>query len=154
MDAQGKVIFISQILSGVSKSTGRDWVTQEYVIEVPGQYPRKICFSIFGQDRINEAHIQMGDEVIVSFDIDAREYNGRWFNSIRAYRVVHVDPNAPMQGQSAPFNQMQGQPAPFNQYAQPAPAQPMQQPVQQTPFTQANPFDGAPASSDADDLPF
>ena len=82
MDLTGKVIAIMQPRSGVSQRTGNQWMTQEYVIEVPGQYPKKI-----GEDRIKQFNIQMGEDITVSFDIDAREYNGRWFNDIRAYNV-------------------------------------------------------------------
>ena len=63
-------------------------MTQEYVIEVPGQYPRKMVFNIFGEDRIKQFNIQAGEELTVQFDIDAREYNGRWFNDIRAYTII------------------------------------------------------------------
>ena len=132
MEAEGKIIFISAIASGISKSTGREWMSQEFVIEVPGQYPRKINFRLFGQDRINNAHIQMGDEVKVSFDIDARESQGRWFNSINAYRIEHVAAGQPQMSQ---------------------PSQPFAQPAPQPPF-QAEPFAGAPSATPADDLPF
>ena len=74
--------------SGVSARTGNPWMSQEYVIEVPGQYPRKCVFRLFGEDRIKQFNIQMGEDVTVSFDIDAHEYNGRWFNEIRAYNVA------------------------------------------------------------------
>ena len=78
MEAQGKVIAILEARSGVSKA-GREWMSQEYVIETPGQYPKRICFNLFGADRINEAHIQMGEDIIVEFDIDARESLSRRF---------------------------------------------------------------------------
>ena len=87
MDLTGKVIAILQPRSGVSQRTGNQWMTQEYVIEVPGQYPKKMLFNIFGEDRIKQYNIQMGEEITVSFDIDAREYNGRWYNDIRAFNV-------------------------------------------------------------------
>ena len=51
-----------------------------------------MVFSVFGADRIARFNIQVGQEVMVSFDIDAHEYQGRWFNSIRAYDVRQVDP--------------------------------------------------------------
>ena len=87
MDLTGKVIAILQPRSGVSQRTGNQWMTQEYVIEVPGQYPKKMLFNLFGEDRIKQFNIQMGEEITVSFDIDAREYNGRWFNDIRAFNI-------------------------------------------------------------------
>jgi hypothetical protein len=88
MDLTGKVIAIMEARGGVSARTGNPWMTQEYVIEVPGQYPRKMLFNIFGEDRIKQFNIQPGEEITVQFDIDAREYNGRWFNDIRAYNII------------------------------------------------------------------
>jgi len=87
MDLTGKVIAVMPANSGVSARTGNPWMSQEYVIEVPGQYPRKCMFRIFGEDRIKQFNIQMGEDITVSFDIDAHEYNGRWFNEIRAYNI-------------------------------------------------------------------
>jgi hypothetical protein len=69
-------------------------MSQEYVIEVPGQYPRKCVFRLFGEDRIKQFNIQQGEDLTIQFDIDAHEYNGRWFNSIRAYDVRQVDSQA------------------------------------------------------------
>ena len=74
--------------SGVSARTGNPWINQEYVIEVPGQYPKRCVFSIFGEDRIKQFAIHNGETITVQFDIDAREYQGRWFNEIRAYNVI------------------------------------------------------------------
>lgn len=88
MDLTGKVIAIMEARGGVSARTGNPWMTQEYVIEVPGQYPRKMLFNIFGEDKIKQFNIQPGEEITVQFDIDAREYNGRWFNDIRAWNIL------------------------------------------------------------------
>ena len=88
MDLTGKVIAILEPRSGVSQRTGNPWMTQEYVIEVPGQFPRKMVFNLFGEDRIKQFNIQMGEDITVQFDIDAREYNGRFYNDIRAYNIL------------------------------------------------------------------
>ena len=88
MDLTGKVIAIMEARGGVSARTGNSWMTQEYVIEVPGTYPRKMMFNIFGEDRIKQFNIQPGEEITVQFDIDAREFNGRWYNDIRAYNIL------------------------------------------------------------------
>lgn len=88
MDLTGKIIAVLPASSGVSQRTGNSWMSQDYVIEVPGQYPRKCLFRVFGEDRIKQFNIQMGQDYTVSFDIDAHEYQGRWFNDIRAYSVV------------------------------------------------------------------
>lgn len=88
MDITGKVIAILEARSGQSQRTGNAWMIQEYVIEVPGTYPRKMMFNVFGEDRIKQFNIQAGEEITVQFDIDAREYQGRWYNDIRAYNII------------------------------------------------------------------
>ena len=86
MEITGKIIAVVPERGGVSK-TGNEWKMQEYVLETHEQYPRKMCFNVFGADKIAQFNIQAGDEMTVSFDINAREYNGRWYNDIRAWRV-------------------------------------------------------------------
>lgn len=86
MEFSGKIIAVLPERGGVSKS-GNEWKTQEYVIENHDQYPKKMCFNIFGADKIAQFNIQLGEELTVFFDIDCREWNGRWFNDLRAWRV-------------------------------------------------------------------
>jgi len=88
MELTGKIIAVMPAKSGVSTKTGNNWMTQEYVIEVPGQYPKRCAFCVFGEDRIKQFNIQSGDEVTIQFDIDAREFNGRWYNDVRVYNVI------------------------------------------------------------------
>ena len=90
MELQGKVIAVLPERSGVSARG--EWKSQDYVIETHDQYPRKMVFGVFGADRISRFNIQIGQEVNVSFDIDAHEYQGRWFNNIRAFDVRQIDP--------------------------------------------------------------
>lgn len=101
MELAGKVIAVLPPKSGTSRN-GNEWMVQEYVIETHDQYPRRMCFDVFGADKIQQFNIQVGEELNVSFDIDAREWQGRWFNSIRAWKVDRVgaaQPAAP----EAPF---------------------------------------------------
>ena len=83
--------------TGTSKSTGNEWKVQEYVIESHDQYPKKMCFEVFGTDKIAQFNIQMGEELTVSFDIDARQWQDRWFNSVRVWAVNRnaMQPGAP-----------------------------------------------------------
>ena len=111
MELTGRIIAVMEPRGGVSARTGNSWMTQEYVIEVPGQYPKRCVFNIFGEDRIKQFNIQMNEDITIQFDIDAREYNGRWFNDIRAYNVIRgqqpaAAPSAspfPPAGATAPF---------------------------------------------------
>ena len=135
MELTGRIIAVLPANSGVSNRTGNAWMSQEYVIEVPGQYPRKCVFRLFGEDRIKQFNIQNGEDLTIQFDIDAHEYNGRWFNEIRAYNVIR--------GQVAP--------------AAAAPAASPFPPAQGQPDAAAAPFPPAPETTSegsADDLPF
>lgn len=89
MEFKGKIIHVGKERGGVSKSSGKEWKVQEYVIENNDDtYPRKMAFEVFGDERIKKFNIREGEELTVSFDIDARQANdGRWFNSIRAWNI-------------------------------------------------------------------
>lgn len=139
MDLTGKVIAIMEARGGVSARTGNPWMTQEYVIEVPGQYPRKMLFNVFGEDRIKQFNIQPGEEITVQFDIDAREYNGRWFNDIRAYNIIRGQQVGGSIPAATPFPSQQPATGATPQAAN-APFPPAQEP--------------ATGESPADDLPF
>ena len=95
MEITGKIIAVLQERGGVSK-TGNEWKMQEYVLETHEQFPKKLCFNVFGADKIAQFNIQAGDELTVSFDINAREYNGRWYNDIRAWKVERGAAPAPV----------------------------------------------------------
>ena len=86
MEISGKIIAILQPKGGVSKADN-EWKMQEYVIETHEQYPKKMCFEVFGAEKIEQFKIQIGEELTVSFDVDARQWQDRWFNSIRAWNV-------------------------------------------------------------------
>uniref|UniRef100_A0AB33IY20 DUF3127 domain-containing protein n=2 Tax=unclassified Prevotella TaxID=2638335 RepID=A0AB33IY20_9BACT len=90
MELQGKVIAVLPERSGVSARG--EWKSQSFVIETHEAYPHKMVFDVFGAERLQRFNIQVGQEISVSFDIDAHEYNGRWFNNIRAFDVRPVDP--------------------------------------------------------------
>ena len=88
MEITGKIIKALEPRSGVSARSGSNWCVQEFVIEtIEGQYPRRCVFEVFGEDRLKQMNIQVGEQMTVSIDVDAREYNGRWFNSLRAWKV-------------------------------------------------------------------
>lgn len=73
--------------SGVSQRTGNAWKNAEFLMEVPGQYPQHINFTVTDGQSGRIAHFEnhIGKTVTVSFDIDAHEYNGRWYNELKAW---------------------------------------------------------------------
>ena len=94
MEITGKIIAVLPAQGGVSQRTGNPWKSQDYVIETHETYPKKCCFRVFGEDKISQFNIQMGEEMTVSFDIDCHEYQGRWFNDVRAWGVNrNIQPN-------------------------------------------------------------
>lgn len=85
MEISGKIIAVLPLTSGQGRNGM--WRAQDYVLETQEQYPRKVCFNLFG-DKIDTYPMEVGDMVEVSFDIESREYNGRWYTSVRAWKVV------------------------------------------------------------------
>lgn len=102
MEITGKIIAVLPEQGGISKS-GNEWKKQEYVLEMndQSQYPKKVCFQIFGADRIAQAAIQPGETLTVSIDIDSREYQGRWFTNINAWKVERPMASAPISAPGA-----------------------------------------------------
>lgn len=98
MEISGKIIAVLPQTSGEGKNGV--WRSQDYVLETADQYPKKVCFNLFG-DKIDQYPLAIDDDVTVSFDIDSREYNGRWYTNIRAWKVEKSVANAGMPGQDA-----------------------------------------------------
>ena len=64
-----------------------EWVSQDFVLKTEDNYPKNICFTIFGADKIKEANIRIGDVVSIGVNLESREFNGRWYTSIKAWSV-------------------------------------------------------------------
>lgn len=143
MDIVGKIIQVLPLQSGTSSRTGNAWQLQSYVLETQEQYPRKVCFEIFGEERIKNNPCNIDDLVTVSFDIESREFNGKWYTSIRAWRVQQGD-------QTAAQPAAQTTPQPAAPAAAPAAPHPAAQPA---PAANTQVFD-ASADDESGDLPF
>lgn len=131
MEVSGKVIQKLPLQEGTGRN-GNPWKSQSAILETQDQYPRKICFEVFGEDRINNNPFEVDEIITISFDIDSHEFNGRWYTSIRAYRIQKgVVESAPA-----------GAPAPA--------VAPM---AAEAPAADTTPFD-ASASDESTDLPF
>ena len=91
MTIEGKIIQVLPLQGGVSKTSGKEWALQAYVLETKELYPKKVHFEVFGDDRIKANPCDVDDIVSVDFDIESREFNGRWYTSIRAWRIVKQD---------------------------------------------------------------
>jgi len=145
MEVVGKIIQVLPAQEGVGRN-GNPWRVQPYVLETLDQYPRKVHFEVFGEDRIKQNPCEIDQLVTVSFDIESREFNGRWYTSIRAWRIQQGDTT------------QVAQPAPA---AAPIPAAPAAAPISndqspmnnEQPAVAPDPFD-ATAGDGTSDLPF
>lgn len=96
MEMTGVVIAVLPERSGTSQRG--EWKSQSFVIETQEQYPKHLCFEVFGADRIAQFNINGGETITVQFDIYARQYQDRWFNSIKAWNVIRPGQQSPVQG--------------------------------------------------------
>ena len=94
MEVTGKIIVAMPEVSGTSRA-GNAWKKRSYVLETLDNYPTKIAFDFFGE-RADQYPLSVGDEVKLSFDIDSHEYQGRWFTSIRGWKVEKNQQGAPV----------------------------------------------------------
>ena len=93
MEITGKLSHVLEAKSGVSAKTGKNWTSQDFVIEfVNGQYVNHFTFSVFGEEKLKNFAdlLVVGKDIKVTFDVDAREYNGRWYNSVTAWKIEDV----------------------------------------------------------------
>lgn len=136
MEVTGKIIVALPEMSGTSKA-GNAWKKREYVLETQETYPRKIHFDFFGE-RADQFPLNVGDVIKLSFDIESREYNGRWFTSIRGWKS---EPASAAGTSAAPVAAGQAFPEP-----------PVSAPAYSASAAPAYP--GANESAPNDDLPF
>lgn len=84
MQLTAKLIQVLPLQSGTGKNG--EWKKQEIIVETPGNYPKKVCISIWG-DRINPDQLKPGNELKIDFDIESREFNSRWYTDVKAWKV-------------------------------------------------------------------
>jgi hypothetical protein len=124
MELKGKIISVLPLSTGTSAKG--PWKKQEYILQTIETYPKKVCFNVWG-DRIDEFALKAGDSVEVSFDLESREFNGRWYTDVKAWKVVK-------EAKGEASGQFESQP--------PLPPVP------------PDPDDMLPAGEEGDDLPF
>lgn len=116
MEIEGKILFDLGIQSGTSKA-GNPWKKREMVLETLGSYPRKVKFTIFGDQRVDNMHLELGKNYVISVDIESREFNGRWYTDVNAFAARE---SGAQQGASYPQYGAEQQPA-YGAPAAPAP---------------------------------
>ena len=141
LELQGKLLRKLPVQSG--RSARGEWSKQEFLVEYQeGNFPATACFDVWGMDKVNDlARFADGEEIVVSFNINSREYNGKYYTNLRAWKIASA-----AQQPSAPAAVAAPAPAP---YQQPSPA------VNDVPAGFAPSYSPAePADFVSDDLPF
>ena len=87
MQLTAKVIQLLPLQTGTGKNG--EWKKQDIIVETDGQYPKKICISVWG-DKINSSLLVVGNKLKIDFDIESREYNSRWYTDVKAWRTEVV----------------------------------------------------------------
>lgn len=105
----GKVIDLLPVQSGTSRNG--EWRKQEFILEIPGQYPKQVCVVQWG-DAIDKFAIQHGETITAHIDIQSREYNGRWYTDVKAWKVERASEGAsggPLSAADEPWPEPSGQ---------------------------------------------
>lgn len=84
MQLVAKLVQLQPLQTGEGKNG--PWKKQDIIVETDGTYPKKVCISIWG-DKINESVLQLGNNLDIQFDVESREYNGRWYTDCKAWKI-------------------------------------------------------------------
>jgi hypothetical protein len=84
MQISGKLVQLLPVQTGQGKNG--TWKKQEIILETEGQYPKKVCIAIWG-DKADEKILQVGNSLKIDFDVESREYNGKWYTDVKAWKV-------------------------------------------------------------------
>ena len=87
-----KLIQVLPLQTGTGKNG--DWKKQDIIVESDGKYPKKICISIWG-DKINESQLLIGNNLIIDYDMESREFNGKWYTDVKALKIELSVTNSP-----------------------------------------------------------
>ena len=108
MQLTAKLIQLLPLQTGTGKNG--QWKKQEFIVETEGTYPKKVCISIWG-DKIDESQLKIGNDLKIDFDIESREYNGRWYTDVKAWKIEVAGADSPKPSGNAG----KGMPPPANE---------------------------------------
>lgn len=104
LDVIGKIIQVMDPVRGTSKA-GKDWVKQEFILETQETYPKKICIGMMGDKTSEISKYRVEDVVKVHLNIESREYNGKWYTNVNAWKIEQaMAPNGGGASSSSPIN--------------------------------------------------
>jgi len=116
MEVQVTITEICPVENIISKTSGKEYHKYKFVGKTQGAYPKEICFETLGDDKMAQFNLVVGQNYIVSFDIESRRWNDKFFTSINAWKVVPDNGQVTQQVQQQPQPIVQQQPMPQPQY--------------------------------------
>lgn len=94
LEITGKLIQVQPEQTGTGKNGA--WVKQEFIVEtITEQYPKKICFNAWGEKTQLLKSLKPGTQINVSFNLESRDYNGKWYTDVRAWKIEKATENNP-----------------------------------------------------------
>lgn len=116
MEVQVTITEICPVENIVSKTSGKEYHKYKFVGKTQGAYPKEICFETLGDDKMAQFNLVAGQNYIVSFDIESRRWNDKFFTSINAWKVMPDNSQTTQQVQQQPQPMVQQQPMQQPQY--------------------------------------
>jgi hypothetical protein len=104
MEIKGRLVKVLPVQTGQGRNG--EWKRQEFVIELEGTYPRKVCISAWG-DKVNVGSLVEGTMLNVFFDVESREFNGKWYTNLTAWKVEAADENQQVPPPMSPMDTYQ-----------------------------------------------
>ena len=89
LELNGTITVISEVQEGTAKSTGNTWKKAGFAVETKGEYPKTVYFSVFGEEKVDNLlkFNKVGQNVDVSFNVESREYNGKYYTDLQAWKI-------------------------------------------------------------------
>lgn len=87
MREHGKVVVVMEPRTGTNTNTGEVWKSQDFVLEIDGRHPRRVKFNLYGAEKVDKARLTLGSIIDVDAEVEAHEYQGKWYNEIRVWGI-------------------------------------------------------------------
>ena len=91
MEISGKVISLQPEQTGNGRNGA--WRKRDFILETNGKYPKKVCISVWGE-KIDQFNLNEGQTVTASVEVESREYNGKWYTDVKAWKVGKQEEDA------------------------------------------------------------
>jgi len=89
LELNGTITVISEVQEGTAKSSGNAWKKCGFAVETKGEYPKSVYFTVFGEEKVDNLlkFNKVGQNVDVSFNVESREYDGKYYTDLNAWKI-------------------------------------------------------------------